>query len=258
MKKGLIVVIILLSIGLIGTTSFIVYDQFIKEEKEEKEPTKSFSDPKRIEELKSLISTIKSCSEGEKLINKFFAGTTVQNLNKQELITLGLLNLETDHIIPGCDSDTTITLDELNQSIGEIVKDASITLEQLKQLSNTGSFGTYWINIDNNNRLIVGNSNCDGCGTEFHDYEVINISNTAEDDNYLYIYEKIAFVAAGVYSEEKDDYYYSYYKDVNRKQLVQTIWMLEKNNVDWEQYNTYTWTFKKSNNNYYLESVKIK
>lgn len=187
----------------------------------------------------------------------------VQKMNKYDLIQTAINGLNNDQITWCISSPkqiaASITIEDLNKSLNNYIYNKKIAIEDIinnkSETSLTvGQYGydMYAITIDADNTIHVIGS-CDGKGSGIQK-EIIETKNVKamEKGDEIYIYKRVAY---GKINQTAKDLSYDYYKEYDKKNLVETVVL--NGNLTWDKYNIYKQTFKKIDNKYYLQSSKI-
>lgn len=180
----------------------------------------------------------------------------ISNISNYELIATALKNIDSNYILGACSESTrkVVSFDTLNLTLNEYILNKSINLNTIKSLTNKSSYPDAQYEVDNIGIIINSNGisligPCDGAlGPQ--DYIDKKILSAEKNNDYLYIYEKQVFVSYN------DNLSVNYYKDYNRTSVVEKN-LKEDTIPNWNLYNTYKYTFKLINNNYYFESFEL-
>lgn len=153
----------------------------------------------------------------------------------------GLSNI--DEEIKINESDVTKSLKEI---FGNIVEYSHESLS-----GNTCSYTNFTYDKDSKT-YIQKPSECIEPRTDTILYEIVD---TKEEDGVVIIQEKVGFIENS-YNLETKKLVYNIYKDVDKLEKIATV---DNYSIDSckELLYTYKYTFKKDNNNYYLESIDV-
>ena len=273
-KNILIVLLILIIIGLIG---FICYDKGVfkkqtketnTEEKEKKVETKEISlDSPEVEKAMKILESI-YISEPEFYKDKSY---NINNISNYDLIATSLNVSGVSKYIAYCIGSKdqlkeNFSIDELNKNLDKYILDKKITIDTIKSLKNESSYPLAQYEVNNIGFIVKGeNIQLVGpCGAEGpYDFTDSKSIKAELNDEYLYIYEKKAF-AKWKTDEATNDLILDYYKDYNRKEVVDKNIKDEQDEneeynhkLNWDSYNTYKYTFKIIDNNYYFQSFEL-
>lgn len=187
----------------------------------------------------------------------------ITDLDKYRLVLTAINGLDNDQITWCISSPkqitATITLSDLNESLHKYIKDANLTIDDIKKSKGesgltVGQYGydMFAITIDQDDDIhIIGS--CDGRGPGITK-EVIktNTIKAVKKDDELYIYTQVAY---GKINSTAHDLSYDYYKELEKKNFVETVVL--NGNLTWDKYNTYKQIYKKTDDKYYLISSKM-
>lgn len=208
---------------------------------------------------------------------------------KQKIEALGrIVGIKKQSAIAFCGNDfkEDLTLEDMNNYLKEVL-DTTLTLEELKSngveekvqiivdddpnpkilkgiLVSGGEEYSIWI-IDG--KYYLRSYSCDGFSVDNVVYK--KTIKAEKDDNNLYVYEKRAFYEIGneFPTEEMPKVEIKYYKDYAKKELVETVegthvtalndYYKQEKDITWDSYNTYKYTFKIKDGNYYFEKFEL-
>lgn len=186
----------------------------------------------------------------------------VSSLTKEQLIATAFNGIS---ILSACDESgekTELTIDDLNKAIQEVlVTDANLTIDDLTdseyaESSYTGmtyEIGGYGYSVDGDTITVVGS-----CGSEgVPDTQTMTKTISASlNGNHLIIKQKVGF---GILNDEyNDDVAYKFYNDSKRSLgFVENKVYDEIEDLTWEEYNTYQFTFVIEDDDYKLESISL-
>lgn len=219
------------------------------------------------------------CEENAFMLSKFYDSNNMQvsDLTKVDLIKLALSSIDAPRCVLEDAEFKTVTVEELNKALENLFPSLEkityndIVTNIVKTDDSSGikwdSIGDFYIILnDNTESIMVSSDNCDGCG--IGPVPKVHTKNTKalKDGDYLYVYQKMAFSKVSLESPSDEDitkgieWYMSLYNglDENEKAL-QSIknYKVDEDDINWDLYSTYKWTFKKDNNDYYLDSVEL-
>ena len=202
---------------------------------------------------------------------------------KQKVDTMGKKVDDTHVAACGNPFGEELTLEQINEFLATVL-DASFTKEEIESNGVEDSFTT--IENDTINGLKVDGTAlysiwvidgkyyvrlniCDGLGK--NDVVYKKVVKAEKDDNNLYVYEKRAFYEIGkIVSDSEADgmpvVEINYYKDSAKTELIETLqgihvtvlnpYYEQKNEITWDKYDTYKYTFKIKDGNYYFEKFE--
>ena len=266
--KGLIVFLILIIICLLG---YICYDKFFNTNN-----NTNNNETNNVINNEPIVNTIEEVSidsnivtNAKKIINKLYLtekdlyGTTKYEISKitnYDLIATALKNVSENKIayclIDESELKETVTYQELNEILNKLILNKTISKDTIQALTAISSY-TYaqfevndiGIILDTNGVKLIG-----PCGSEgpldFIDKKIIKAEKNNDE---LYIYEKQAFA-------KNDITEINYFKDYQKTNKIETISIdnvTDNNNLNWNSYNTYKYTFKIINNYYYFQSFEL-
>lgn len=250
-----IIIILLIVVG--GIFGYI----YVRDQELEIKPV---IENKKIEEEKELeidSNIVKKVEEDTSKIGAYnkYNNFDVKTMTKYNLIETAINGLDKSQINYCISSRnqiaTNITIDDFNKSLNKYVKDITLTKQDLIENSGETSltvkdygYGSYAIVIDEDDISVIGPCGSEGALKETIETKTIKAS-TKEDN--LYIYRKVSY---GRLNTEKDGLTYTYYKDEERKEDVETVSISVK--PTWDKYNTYISTYEKKDDTYYLISSK--
>lgn len=162
-----------------------------------------------------------------------------------------------------------VLLSDINNELRKYIQ-KTLTIADIKSL-NGASMGNpydydYGVRVEDNERIEVINRVCGGLFNE-NDYVYTKIDKGIKEGDYVYIYEKTAFARYnGV--NDKQDYLVDYYKDYNKTgEVVEKLISKEftdgygkpkeGSTPNWNLYNTYKYTFKLINGEYYFQTLEL-
>lgn len=274
--NGYVITIIILSLIIVGLVGFIVYDKVIKPDvpiqKEVKEENKE-NEEKKEEDLSTLLlEKFNTISITKDALYKS-TSYNVSQLTNDDLIATAAKNMDSKYIsycvAPGDELNEAFSIEELNTSLNELVRDRNITIDMIKNIKEEVSFtaaqyqlGEIGFVINNDNTInLIGS-----CGSVFRteDYIDQKLIEVKEENGYAYVYVKQAFAR---FNDEVDYLSVDYYKDYSKKNLVEANFNYEEleydndtsvnKSINWDLYDTYKYTFKKYNDTYYFESFGL-
>ena len=284
-EKSKNIIIVILIVMIIGLAGLMCYDKFIvKKESEKSVPTTEKEEEPKVEEnkIQSLETTSKNVVDAMKQFTNVYISDTnlyradiykISNISNNDLVQTTINNIDRK-LIASCVSDikeakTEISFTDLNKTLNMVILEKEVNADTIKSLGKSKSFPTldygtvdpnsgddYGIILSKNGIKVLGT--CDGFGPGVYPYIEKNIVKAEEDNNYIYIYEKQAFAVPEGH-DENYDVIYKYYDNFNHegsakesKTKQETIYTPLK----WSLYNTYKYTFKIVNGNYYFEQFE--
>lgn len=273
-KNVLIVVLIIIIIGLIG---FICYDKglFKKQVKETKTEEKTTKEDKietisiHSDEVTKATEILEQIYITEKDLYKS-KSYDIKNISNYDLIATSMNVSGVNKYVAYCVGSKdqlkeSLAVDEFNKSLDKYILDKKITVDTIKSLEKTSSYplaqyevNSYGIILTDNKVQLVG-----PCGAEGpYDFTDKKLEKAEKNSKNLYLYEKQAFAKWEI-DEKTDDLVLDYYKDYARKELVEKniedkrTDTIKNNDIKWDLYNTYKYTFKIENGNYYFQSFEL-
>ena len=283
LKIWLIVMIAIFMLFTFGLGVYFGKEVFTKKEK------KKSNEPTPVEEKKEEIVVIDvNSKEVEDAMKSFSSlGITsetlyknglykIENMTQVEFISTMLKQVPFENV-GYCgsfvNSVPNVDLDLLNKGLSKVLYNKSVTFDELKSLATeyddyTKTYNYYKGNFDRfygikDNKIYIGSSICEGSGVQdiiFKKYE-----KAEKIGDTLSIYEKRAF-----YSINYDTNKVDYYLDFDKTQLVESKNAIvgedplgvgapveQKEDVSWDKYNTYKYSFKLINGIYYFQSMEV-
>ncbi|MBR1413245.1 MAG: hypothetical protein IJ574_01060 [Bacilli bacterium] len=188
------------------------------------------------------------------LISKIYTSSKLNDFLLKDKLYLAISNLfiGKNSKNSNYDMNSTINLTDINKFIKSAFNDKEISINDVKKaldidVNNLYKLNNYYISI-NNTELNVSLNNC----KYSKEYVLNKLLNAKENKDYLYIEIKSSYIhldllnkqiyTTNIDNEEQKEYF-------NKDKL-------NDNELNWDLYNTYKWSFKKVNKNYYLESVE--
>lgn len=171
---------------------------------------------------------------------------------------------ESTQIVSACSDEgyTEIPIDELNKNLPKYIKNKTLTKETIDQLFKGQQFvyvpTSISVKRNGNNLKLAGP--CDLMGY-LPDYSIQKTIKATETEENVYIYKKIIFAKYDF--ENRTDYIppINYYRTYNNGTIIGTTtgensWTADSD-INWDLFDTYKYTFKKDNNNFYFEQIEI-
>ena len=254
-----LIAVLLIVVGIIFAYNYIQDKQLEVNEPKTMDKSKEKIIDLDSEEVKNAISDFDNISGIDKY-NDF----KVDSLDKYRLILTAINGLGDDQIT-WCISSArkitaTITIEDLNKAVNKYIKDAELTIDDIKNSKGetnltVGEYGydLYAITIDDDSNIhIIGG--CDGRSSGVAKERIATKPIKAvENDDELYIYTKVAYGTLDKYSDKLSyDYYKSYEKTGEMIEIVSL-----DDDLTWDKYDTYKQIYKKSGDKYYFVSSKI-
>ena len=264
----LIILFVIIAFVLGFFVSKIILDSNKKVDKEEKKPTEIAVKSEKIEIAMNSLSKLSFNNEILYGKEKY----EINSITDSELLATALKQMPFEYVGYCGDYLTKgpVTVDLINKYLKEVIYDKQITFDLIKKLAINYDeyYKVYETRIDpaiyiglKGNDIYIGDNMCEG---EPESDIVYKKAIKAEElDNTLYIYEKRAF-----YEESFETETVKYYSDPSLKNLVETkkaivveefvfSTLSQTEDLDWDSYNTYKYTFKLIDGNYYFQSVEL-
>jgi len=182
---------------------------------------------------------------------------TINDISKQEILSSA--------IIWARDDNNKLSIKELNEYISKYVQDYRVNYQDVVdvlQSINKESFNRNFKNIDGDSFYYEQPIGC-----TFHAEDFINerVVKTELDGDNLIIYVKRAFAryngkTNGDESESSNllvDYYLDYNYTILKESDMSYSESMKSDTPNWELYNTYKYTFKVADGNYYFQSFEL-
>lgn len=269
-KKGMklttiIIILLLIVLGII-VSYIVIQDKELDKKAEKTQQEIKKKTKKKVEEEKEIeleldSDIVKNAEASSDKISVYYRyiGFKLSNLTKKDLIDTALNNLDNEQInfciASRTQITTSISIDDLNTALSKSVADQKITVEDI--IANKGEtslklgeygYGNYSLIINGEEINVIGG--CDGRGPGILAENIVESTVKAITiKDKLYLYKKVAF---GKYGTNYNGIVYTYYKDEERTENIETISM--NSQPTWEKYNTYKSTYEKKGDNYYLIS----
>lgn len=284
-EKSLIYLVIFLSLIILVLICYIFYDKLYLDsnnkkdniENKEENSDKNNSDNKEAISIDSqiVIDAMKKYNgmyiEEHDLYNK--NKYNISEISNYEIVATALKNIDRSYIVSNCSNEPkkTVSFETLNSVLKDYILNKTISKDMIKYLYGESSFpGEQYVIIDTGIKLKENGLELSGsCGDEFSMEDFVNrkVISAEKDGDYLYIYEKQAFARYNG-TEANIGYLVDYYKDYSRTNVLEknldSIEFIDLNgNVgknstpNWDLYNTYKYTFKLVDNNYYFQSFEL-
>ena len=253
------IIIIILCMIIVGLLGFILYEKKLDNQITTLPVEKEKTAVKKVDIKSDIVTNAMNSFDHLSLLDEDIYKTgefDISNMTKEQLVATAsnaVYDLGKEYI-KECDNSSkgkVVSINTLNSLLEKYVLDKKITLEDVKNVK-TGGY-----TVENDGILIEG-----ACGDEisFEDYSEKNIVKAETEEDYLYIYEKVAFAKYNDINADQPTI--NYYKDYSRNNLMEKnkspLPETEtKDSLKWDLYNTYKYTFKKANNNYYFQNIKF-
>ena len=267
---------------LIGFGSgFLISEGFSNKESEKK--TDNIEKVDKKEEDNNESSNFKTVSKYEaNAIMKQFKGIkisserlfsndkfSIDDINVDEMLVTALRQI---NIYNACSEsgEKSVSLYYINNELNKYVK-KNLTLNDVKSKEKNGAHVgdpypyDYDIKVNDDKNIEVVDAFC-GDTFSANDFVTSKIVDARRDNDYVYIYEKVAF---GRYNNESlkssnDNFKVDYYDNYNKKgNVIETLSSPEfgestdDKNPNWDLYKTYKYTFKLIDDEYYFESLEL-
>lgn len=236
---------------------------------------------KKPKELVVDISELTDKKEINKIIDQFnklripesdlFMGPTyyVENMDVNQLLLTAFEDFNITATCGGSDNKMELSIDMINEKLNKFVSRV-LTLDEINTMIETSSLnlvqGSYCYNASLvDEKLNVTNCNC-GIINQEKDFVNSKVVNAEENSEYVFIYKKIAFgrYQGDMTLDDKVDYYRSFDRN---EEVVETLSsplidemgdnQIPEFEPHWELYNTYKYTFRKVEDNYYFASLEM-
>jgi len=187
---------------------------------------------------------------------------TIDEINVDEMLITALRQID---IYNACskDGEKNVSLYFINNQLSNYVK-KSLTLNDIKSkvkngihVGNPYKFD-YSVKVNNEKNIEVVDLYC-GDTFSAEDFVERKIVDAERQNDYVYVYEKVAFAR---YNDEslkssdgnyKVDFYDNYKKDGN---IIETL-PRDDEVVSWDLYKTYKYTFKLIDEEYFFQSLEL-
>lgn len=192
----------------------------------------------------------------EKLYNLTYE---IKNITKKEIIGTAVANLDSKlvgfyGVGDNFESSANISVQELMNIISKlIVNKEEISIEDIKTLcvNQEDLCGDKIVKVEENNIKVYNYPH--GMSDEIVKYD--KFVKAEKNKENLYVYMKTAFRKFGLTNDGIMTY--TYYKDYNGNEMIEQIFEDEGKEPNWNLYNTYKYTFKIKNSNYYFEKIEL-
>lgn len=284
--KGLVYLVVVLIVIILGLISYICYDKFYlnsnnKNNTTENKVDNNNSNKSNSNEIISIDSTI--VTNAMETFKKIYISDdnlyeknnySISEISNYDLIATALKNIDSSYIVSACVYDKprkTVSFEILNSALNKYILNQTITKSTVESLKKESSYPAtqYEVadtGIDLKENGIELYSSCDEI-FQGDDYVNKKIISAEKNNDYLYVYEKHAFAKYSD-TETEGSSVVNYYKDYNRTTLLEkdldSIEFTDaegnvgKNSTPkWDLYNTYKYTFKIVDNNYYFQSFEL-
>ncbi len=256
MKKTLIIIIAVVGVVLLGSGAWYLSYKFAEYEN----GGNKTSEPKIVHDMqKAEDKILKYHFDDETLFSK---NMYTSELSANKLLLLAIYNVD-ENKINACDfgSDKKkVSPAEINDFLKELVLDKIITKENLEENAKK-SFYTddclgrmYEYNDDGTISILTG------CGCEGpSDYKKQYVTVKKEEDNdTVKIYRKVAFGKFNADKSTMSEFLYDYYLTTEHTgDIILSSTKEELSASELDKFNTYVYTLKLIDDNYYLISVTL-
>lgn len=193
----------------------------------------------------------------------------INNISDNDLIMTSLKSLSgTDYEPTACSNDSkTVTISYLNERLLTRIKGKSIDYQLLNNKKgsiqpNDKVWGADTYEIVDNENISVMNTLCgaEASGDNFESSKLIKAEKTTD---YIYLYQKIAFAKFDNFTMSPDDtvsYYLDYARSGNKVETIKDPHYggdLLNPPLNWDLYNTYKYTFKLIDGEYYFQTLEL-
>lgn len=284
-NRVFIVIIVILALLPIATGGYLLYDKLNqdKDVKEKQTPQSQDKEENKLTELAPDDKIVETALAGfagfDITAASLYGGDAydVSSISKLDLIATAFKL--SGAIYPQCGdpipSEPTVSVEELNAKLTSVLLNPTLfTLEDIKAVarSQASAIDDYTVKdvtvaIKGDRLQLLGF--CGNTGPILQ-YTAKKVVKAEKDDNYVYIYQKEAFAKYNFdtsnYDQEPAIENYDYYKEYNFQTKIQSLQNPFENsgNVEsktggeltWNSYNTYKYTFKIVNNQYYFQSLE--
>ena len=277
-----IIVIVVLAMAIAFGCGYVLHDKLDnnkKEEPKQQEPKKDEpkqDEPKKGENQKvalneTEIEAIMPAFNSLKIVDSNLYSNDkyeVSNMTDSELLLTGISSFGIKSVCADSNASQEVTVEMINERIKKYV-DASLTMDRIKQVDFDTLGGRdycYGVEILNDTTLKVTNCNC-GSLADGSDFILTKIISGEKEGDFAYVYEKAAFGRYKNFTMSSDnelDYYLNY---ARTGKIVETLgdfhYSDENGNpmpgteVNWDLYNTYKYTFKLVDGEYYFQSLEL-
>lgn len=250
MSKTQNVCLILLA-GLFFALGCIMVNQLVNNKKDKETEYKEIALDS--DEVKKAISNwdIHLCMGADVLLENIYSG----NFKTEEISNdyLLFLALESFDNIPTCtvnNDSVDITIEKLNNNLNKIIKNKSLSKEDIISILNNSELKeVYNISLNENTLKVFKEcfeckNNTEGTLTSLEDAKINN--------KYLVINQRFAY---GKEVVEGNNLMIDYYKDLKGQNFVERLSQDDAGKLNWEEYNLYKFTFIIDGENYLLKSV---
>lgn len=191
---------------------------------------------------------------------------SISSITDYDLVSTALSNVDTNKIAYCIWEESQlkddVSIDELNSILDDLLYNKDISISTIKSSSEEVSYpiADYQINnigivLSDNGLKLIGP--CDG-GYGFIKYTDKKIIKAEKNDDYLFVYEKQAF-GEDYMEDNNDKFLTNYYKDYARTAILEKGLIRDADNPtpNWDLYNTYKYTFKNIDGEYFFESLEL-
>ena len=266
--KAVTVIIIILLIIVIGLVVFVCHDKLGSKNVNVDETNTVTENESNATPISIDSDTVKLAMEKFNGIRTYdkelyaVGGYNISNITDENVILTALDGLDEKYISPcnGSYKAQVATIDVINATLEKYILNKKITLEDIRKVKEKSDAYDY-VDLKENGVIIRGS-----CGGIWYpeDYVEKKIVKAETEDDYLYVYEVTAFAR---YIEDDMSQNVNYFSDFERKNVMEKNKKslkvtppeerTEKDNPNWDLYNTYKYTFKKVNGSYYFQSLEL-
>ena len=267
LKVWLIVMIVIFMLFTFGLGIYFGKEVFNKKEKEKN------NEPVPVEEKEEIIEELNINSDFVNYIMNRFSKIAIydehlyQN-DKYEIESItdpeSIMTAIKAYNPPACSNNYyEVTLKDLNEKLNNVVANKNISFDMLKKEQNNIGFydsllGADSIEIIDENHIRLRNSFCGAIasGDDFINSKIVKAEKT-NDAIYVYVKEVFArYDSFTMSSDDKVSYYLDYKRSSNKMETVNDSYGVREE-PNWDLYNTYKYTFKLINGDYYFESFEL-
>ena len=194
----------------------------------------------------------------------------IDDINIDEMLVTALRQI---NIYNACSREgiKDVSLFFINDKLSNYVK-KDLSLNDLKSVVKNENFDfgynpydfTYSIQVKDEKSISIIDNVCDGIFSA-SDFVIREMVDAKRENEYVYIYFKEAF---GRYSNSSEELKVDYYTDYNKSgKIMETLSSpeftdgygnrLENSEPNWDLYNTYKYTFKLIDEEYYFQSLEL-
>ena len=224
----------------------------INKENRKEETTKESNEIETTSDYLSTVSYLKLNTLPDDYYGYFYKKekVTLNNIDNKIKLYMAIRKVITDKKINANNSKIEIATSDVEKTLKVLFGD-KVEYKHESLNGNTCSYTAF--KYDKSSKSYIQES--DDCVEPRTDTIISEIIDTTEENNYLKITEKVAFVETS-YNLETKKIVYNIYKDINKTEKVATVDSYTIESCK-DLLNSYQYTFKKDSNNYYLETVEI-